>query len=281
MTTHFNKMKMDMELRGFSPNTVQVYLQSVMRIAEFHDVQPQSLTYDQIRQYLHHLITVKNLSRSYVNTSYSAIKFFFEITLKLSWSMTDIPRVKKDSKLPVALSPLQVKQLFDATDNIKHKTMFMVAYSAGLRVGELLDLHVSDINSDTKRIRVRQGKGRKERYTLLADHTLQALRTYYRRYQPHEFLFPNPRTGKPLTTRTIQQCFLDQKKALGFPKDATIHSLRHSFATHLLLSGTDVTAIQKLMGHESIRTTSVYLHLTQQDVLKVVSPLDTLEVFHD
>lgn len=281
MSNLLNKMKMDMELRGFSPKTVQVYLQSVMRIAEFHDVQPQALTYDQIRQYLHHLIKVKNLSRSYVNTSYSAIKFFFETTLKQSWSMTDIPRVKKDSKLPVALSPQQVKQLFDATDNIKHKTMFMVCYSAGLRVGELLDLHVSDIHSDTKRIRVRQGKGRKERYTLLADQTLLALRAYYRRYQPKVLLFPNPHTGRRLTSRTIQQRFLDQRKALGFPKDATLHSLRHSFATHLLLSGTDVTAIQKLMGHESIRTTSVYLHLTQQDVLKVNSPLDTLEVFHD
>lgn len=281
MSNLLTKMQMDMELRGFSPKTVKVYLKSVERVSLFHTVAPEDLTYDQIRIYLHHTISVRNLSRSYINMIYSALKFFFEQTLKQPWCMTDIPRVKKPSKLPVTLSPEQVKQLFSTTSNLKHKTMLMLTYSAGLRVAELLDLHVSDIHSSTNRIRIRKGKGGKERYTLLSKSMLDMLRCYYRRYQPQDLLFPNPRTGNRLTERSLQQVFSAQRETLGFPKDATLHSLRHSFATHLLLAGTDVVAIQKLMGHESIRTTSIYLHLTHQDVLKVVSPLDSLEVFHD
>lgn len=280
MNTLLEKMNIDMELRGFSPKTVKVYLQSVERIASFHEVQPQNLTYDQVRDYLHHCIAVRKLSRSYVNTTYSAIKFFFETTLKREWNMTDIPRVKKASKLPVALSPEQIKLLFDSTDNLKHKTMFITAYSAGLRVGELLDLKVSDIDSKVMRIRVRSGKGLKERYTLLSSNTLQALRMYYKFYKPTDYLFANPYSGERLTNRTIQQAFSDHKRMHGFPEDATFHSLRHSFATHLLRSGTDIVMIQKLMGHGSIRTTSIYLHLTVQDVMQVISPMDSLEVFN-
>lgn len=281
MNTLLEKMKMDMELRGFSPKTVTVYLKSVSIISKFYDVNPEELTHEQVRAFLHHAITVRRLSRSYVNTTYSAIKFFFVSTLKLKWDMTDIPRVKKASTLPVALSPQQVKLLFDSTENMKHKTMLVLSYSAGLRVGELLDLKVSDIDSSAMMIRVRNGKGMKERYTVLSKSALLMLRAYYRIYKPSDYLFSNPYTGQPLCNRTIQQVFLKQKKLLGFPKDATLHSLRHSFATHLLLKGTDVVSIQKLMGHSNIRTTSIYLHLTTSDVIQVVSPFDSMEVFDD
>jgi site-specific recombinase XerD len=281
MNTLLEKMKMDMELRGFSPKTVKVYLKSVERVSTFHNVQPEDLTHDQIRGYLHNCILVRKLSGSYVNTTYSAIKFFFVSTLKQDWNMTDIPRVKKASKLPVALSAEQVKLLLDSVQNLKHKTMLATSYSAGLRVGELLDLKVSDIDSKSMRIRVRNGKGKKERYTVLSQNTLHLLRAYYRIYKPTVYLFANPYSGERLCHKSIQQLFLDKKRLLGFPEDATLHSLRHSFATHLLLSGTDIVAIQKLMGHSNIRTTSIYLHLTAQDVMKVVSPFDSMEVFDD
>jgi len=277
MNQLLSKMKMDMELRGFSPKTVKVYLQSVERISTFSNVQPEVLTYDHIRNYLHHCISVKKLSRSYINTTYSAIKFFFESTLNRDWSMTDIPRVKKASKLPVALSPEQVKLLFDSIKNLKHKTMLMTTYSAGLRVGELLDLKVSDIDSEAMTIRVRCGKGMKERYTVLSANTLNTLRDYYRIYKLTDFLFANPYSGERLCNKSIQQLFMDKKRLLKFPDDATLHS----FVTHLLLSGTDIVVIQKLMGHSSIRTTSIYLHLTTSDVIKVVSPFDSMEVFDD
>ena len=280
MQNSLSKMKVDMELRGFSPKTVKVYHKNVQTVSDFFNIIPEDLTHDQIREFLHHAIIVRKLSRSYVNSVYSGVMFFFKYTLGLPWDMKEIPRVKQPSKLPVALSPLQVQALFDSVSNIKHKTMLITCYSAGLRVGELLNLKVSDIDSASMKIRVRNGKGNKERYTILSTKNLNALRTYYKLFKPLDYLFANPHTNKPLSTRTIQKVFSDQRSILNFPKDATIHSLRHSFATHLLLSGTSIAAIQKLLGHAHIGTTSIYLHLTNADLSTISSPLDTLEVFN-
>lgn len=274
MSDLLSKMQMDMELRGFSPKTVTVYLKGVKSISKYHAIQPELLTYDHVREFLHDAITRRRLSRSYVNTNYSAIKFFFEITLGLDWDMDNIPRVKQSSKIPVVLSPAQIQTLFNSITNLKHKTMLIVCYSAGLRVGELLNLKVSDIDSDTMRIRVRNGKGNKERYTLLSHGALDLLRLYYKRYRPKDYLFQNASNGKPLTTRTIQSVFGDKRDILGFPKEATIHCLRHSFATHLLLGGTSIVVIQRLLGHSKLSTTMVYLHLTTNDITKTISPFD-------
>jgi len=275
------KMKMDMELKGFSDKTVAVYLKNVQAIANHFGISPQDLDYEQIRLFLHHAIKVRKLSRSYINSMYSAVKFYFETTLDREWDMKHIPRVKTASKLPVALSPEQVSALFSHVSNLKHRTMLITCYSAGLRVGELLQLKCSDIDSSSMSIRIRSGKGLKERYTLLSEYNLKALRQYHKIYRPSEYLFANPSTGLPLTTRTIQQVFKDAKDFLRFPPDATIHSLRHSFATHLIRSGTDIATIQKLLGHADITTTAIYLHISTPDSLSVRSPLDTFEVFHD
>lgn len=272
-------MQMDMELRGFSPKTVTVYLKGVKAISKFHSLPPENLTYDHVREFLHDAITVRKLSRSYVNSNYSAIKFFFEITLGHEWNMTDIPRVKHPSKLPIALTPKQIDALFKSIDNLKHKTILVICYSGGLRVGELLNLKISDIHSDTMRIRIRDGKGLKERYTILSKGALDLLRIYYKQYQPKDYLFQNHSTGERLTTRTIQMVFQSKRDLLGFPKEATIHCLRHSFATHLLLSGTNIMVIQKLLGHSKLSTTTVYLHLTTADVNKAISPFDSIEDF--
>jgi len=274
------KMKMDMELKGFSDKTVAVYLKNVQAVANHFGISPQDLDYEQIRLFLHHAITVRKLSRSYINSMYSAVKFYFCTTLNRKWDMKHIPRVKSASKPPVALSPEQVNALFSHVTNLKHRTMLITCYSAGLRVGELLQLKCSDIDSGSMSIRVRSGKGLKERYTLLSEYNLNALRKYYKIYKPSEYLFANPSTGRPLTTRTIQQVFKDSKDSLRFPPDATIHSLRHSFATHLIRSGVDIATIQKLLGHADITTTAVYLHISTPDSLSVKSPLDTFEVFH-
>lgn len=274
-------MKMDMELRGFSDRTVKTYLQNVAIISKHFSIPPEDLSYNQIREFLHQAIKVRNLSRSYVNTVYSSIMFFFKTTLNQSWDMQNIPRVKQASKLPVALSPLHIQKLFNSVSNIKHKTMLITCYSAGLRVGELLNLKISDIDSTSMKIRVRNGKGNKERYTILSSQNLKALRIYYKIYKPNDFLFPNPNTNKPLTTRTIQSVFSAHRSILGLPNDSTLHSLRHSFATHLLLSGVNIVAIKNLLGHSHISTTSIYLHLTQGDIEKISSPLDTMDIFND
>ena len=273
-------MKMDMELRGFSHKTVKVYLKNVQVVSDFFTIDPEQLNYDQIREFLHHAIIFRKLSRSYVNSIYSALMFYFKFTLGRSWNMQDIPRVKQASKLPVALSPSQVQKLFHSVSNIKHKTMLITCYSAGLRVGELLNLKVTDIDSVSMKIRVQNGKGNKERYTILSQTNLNALRKYFQIYKPRNYLFANENTHQPLTTRTIQKVFYDHRRLLNFPEDATIHSLRHSFATHLLLSGTSIAVIQKLLGHAHISTTSIYLHLTNADLSTVSSPIDSWEVFH-
>ncbi|GAU78426.1 site-specific integrase [Fusibacter sp. 3D3] len=280
MSKLLSKMQMDMELRGFSPKTVTVYLKGVKKISGFHNIAPENLNYDHVREFLHDAITSRKLSRSYVNSNYSAIKFFFETTLGREWNMVDIPKVKQPSKLPITLTPAQIHALFDSVTNLKHKTMLVVCYSSGLRVGELMNLKVSDIHSDTMRIRVKNGKGLKERYTLLSKSALDLLRIYYKQYYPKDYLFQSFSKDKPLTTRNIQMVFRTKCDLLGFPKEATIHSLRHSFQAHLLLAGTNVVVIQKLLGHSKLSTTTVYLHLTTADVTKAISPFDSLEVFN-
>ena len=206
--------------------------------------------------------------------------FRSETTMNRTWDMKHIPRVKQPSKLPIAFSPNQVQQIFSSTENLKHKTMLVTCYSAGLRVGELMNLKPSDILPDTMQIRIRSGKGSKERYTILSQANLDLLRVYFKRYKPKTFLFENNRTHQPLTARTIQLTFQERRKALGLHEDATIHSLRHSFATHLLQLGTDIVVIQRLLGHHDLSTTSKYLHLISGELSKTRSPLDAMDVFH-
>lgn len=279
MNNSLEKMKFDMELKGFAYKTITTYLMNVKKISKHFNLPPEELTHDQIREFLHYSITIRKLSRSYVNSVYSAILFFFRNTLKQEWNMIDIPRVKQPSKLPVALSHYQIQLLFHSVSNVKHKTMLITCYSAGLRVSELLDLKISDIDSKTMTIRVRNGKGGKERYTILSMTNLIALRKYFSIFKPTDYLFFNPNTLKPLSPRTIQTTYSTYKKALNLPKDSTLHSLRHSFATHLILSGVSIVKIQKLLGHGDIGTTSKYLHLTNADATNIVSPLDNMEVF--
>lgn len=279
MSILLDKMKMDMQLKGYSDKTTFAYLKWVNQFINWYNLPPEDLTTEHVRQYLHHAIVVRKLSRSYVNGNYSALRFFFETTCRRNWDIREIPRVKKASTLPVALSHEQVHAVFEATHNLKHKTMLVTCYSAGLRVGELMDLRICDILSDTMQIRVQAGKGAKERYTVLAKGTLELLREYYRRFRPKHFLFENGHTRKKLTTRTIQMVFQQRRIELNLPQDACIHSLRHSFATHLLENGTDILVIQKLLGHGSLSTTALYLHLVSEASRGTVSPFDAMPIF--
>lgn len=190
--------------------------------------------------------------------------------------MNKIPRAKKEKKLPVVLSPSEVKRIFNATVNIKHKAILMTIYGAGLRVSEAANLKISDIDSSNMQIHIRQGKGKKDRYCMLSPMILNILREYYKYYHPKEWLFQGSTPNKPISSRTIERVFEISKKKSGITKNATVHTLRHSFATHLLESGVDVYHIQQLMGHSSVKTTSIYIHLQRKDVLNIKSPLDTL-----
>jgi site-specific recombinase XerD len=270
----YARLQMDLKLKGFSPNTQSCYLSWTRRFAEYFQRSPAQMGEEQIRTYLHQLITEQQASQSTVTQAYSALKFFYETTLKRPFAMRDIPRIKKRKRLPQILSSEEITRLIDLTANLKHRAMLMTIYSAGLRVSEAAHLRLTDIDSDRMVIRVHQGKGFKDRQTLLATCTLQVLRQYWRAYRPKRFLFESPYQEKAITPRGIQNAFHLACRRADIHKPVTIHCLRHSFATHLLEAGTDLYHIQRLLGHQSIRTTACYLHLCPPDPKLVISPLD-------
>ena len=270
------RMKSDMELRGFSPKTNTAYLRHVERFVEYYGLPPAQIAEPEIRNYLHYLLDERKLSDSYLNSAYSALRFFYETTLGRTWDVAKLPRTKKSKRLPVVLDTEEIKQILNVTKNLKHRAMLMTTYAAGLRVSETAHLRVIDIDSKRMQIRVEQGKGRKDRYTLLSNVNLTLLREYWRQYKPVIWLFPSFSLEKPISTRSIEKVFERAKQKAGITKPATVHSLRHSFATHLLETGTGIYHIQLLLGHTSPKTTSRYLHLTRQDLLKITSPMDAL-----
>jgi site-specific recombinase XerD len=269
-------MEMDMKLRRFSPKTISCYLACMRNVAIYFRKSPAELDEEEIRKYLHHLIEERNVSQAVISQSYSALKFFFEKTLQKPWNVSKIPRSKQRKKLPQVLSKHEVESIFSVTTNLKHCAILMTIYAAGLRVGEATRLKVSDIDSGRMAIRVNEGKGLKDRYTLMGERNLEVLRLYYKVYRPSEWLFPGRSSSEPVSISSVQRVFKTSLHKAGIKKKASVHTLRHCFATHLLESGTDLYYIQRLLGHGSARTTSVYLHITGKDLSKIKSPIDLL-----
>lgn len=276
MSELHDKMLQDMQLRGFSLSTQRTYLNNLYRFESFFQKPAEYLSADVLRNYLLHLITVKKVSGEYIDSVYSSLKFFYKNTLGRTWNMTEIPRLKRTKKLPVVLSRNEIKQLLAVTSNLKFKAMFSTAYAGGLRVSEIANLKISDIDSENMQILIRQGKGNLDRYTILSKANLDVLRQYWRQYRPIGWLFPGKLPGQPLRTRAIQDAFFKMRNKAGINKKASIHSLRHSFATHLLEDGTDIIRIQRLLGHANLDTTLLYLQVAKVRLLQVKSPLDAL-----
>lgn len=277
-----NKMKIDMQLRGYSKTTIKNYINNVSRFARFYNKSPELLGEKEIRAYLHYCITEQKLSEGTVNYINASLKFLFTKTLDRQWNMDKLCRMKEPRKLPAVLSPQEVKAIFDATKNIKYKAIFMTIYSAGLRVSEACKLKIIDIDSKNMQIVIRKGKGKKDRYSILSESNLKVLREYWKIYQPKEYLFSGRYRTNAITPRSVQKVLAKSIKKSGITKKATVHTLRHSFATHLLDAGTDICYIQRLLGHTRISTTTIYLHLRRMDLLSIKSPLDMLEgVKHD
>ena len=265
-----------MELRGYSKRSIEKYLYVVTMFAQFYKKSPDLLGEKEIRDYLHYCITNKNLCEGSINFYNSCLKFFYTKVLHRQWNSDDVPRMKLHKKLPVIISPDEVNSIFCATQNIKHKAIFMTIYAAGLRVSEVCNLKISDIDSKNMQIIVRKGKGKKDRHTILSNENLKLLRDYWRIYKPKTFLFEGRAGNCPLSVKTVE---LSLEKAVlksGVTKHVTPHTLRHAFATHLLNGGTDICYIQTLLGHSNISTTTIYLHLRRYDLLNVKSPLDVL-----
>jgi site-specific recombinase XerD len=195
--------------------------------------------------------------------------------MKRPWEVEQIPCLKKPERLPVILDKEEVKRVFAATANLKHRTMLMLAYSAGLRVSEVARLKIADIDTTHMTVRVQQGKGKKDRYTILSKVALETLIAYLRRYRPTAWLFPSVIPGRPITAGSIMLVIRAARRRSGLTKPATMHCLRHAFATHLIEEGTDLHRVQLLLGHKSPRTTALYLHVSRKNLSEIISPLDT------
>ena len=271
-----DRMIRDMQIKGYSPYTQDAYLRGATEFVRYFHLSPEDLGQEEVRTYLHHLVIDRKVSQSYLGQVYSGLKFLFQTTMRRDWVDWRIPRARRGKTLPVVLSKEEIRRLFAVTTNLKHRALLMTIYSGGLRTGEVVALKPADIDSDRMLIRVR-GKGQRERNTLLAREALHALRAYQDRYQPRTWLFPGQKPGLPLITNTVRTVFRAKKKKAEIHKAASVHSLRHSFATHLLDAGVDLFRIQKLLGHSSVKTTTVYLHVSTRDLARIQSPLDQME----
>jgi integrase/recombinase XerD len=271
------QLKRDMALKRYSPRTSACYLAWVKDFVRYFGRSPNQLGTEEIKEYLYVLIRKRKLSGSSSAQAYSALKFFYQTTLGREWDLSKIPRAQHEKKLPVVLSYSEIEAIFSQVSYLKHRAILMTIYSGGLRLSEAAHLKVSDIDSDRMLIRVEQGKGNKDRYTLLAKRTLAILRAYWREDRPQRWLFPGKEKDRPINVNTIQRAFQRARDRSGIRKLASVHTLRHSFATHLLEAGTELYYIQKLLGHSSPKTTSVYLHVSDKDLRDVISPIDLLD----
>lgn len=271
------RLEEDLLLRGRTEPTRRSYLQALADLERYYGRSPDQLSHEEVRKYLRHLIEDRHLAWASCRQRAGALRFFYEVTLGRERNSFYIPLPKTPQKLPEILSPEEVAQLLAAVSNLKHRVMLMTTYAAGLRVSEVTRLRVGDIDSKRMLIRVEQGKGRKDRYTLLSQRLLEELRQYYRVYRPSGWLFPPRRKhGEPMVTRNVLRVYATAKRRAGITKRGGIHALRHAFATHLLESGTDLLTIQRLLGHRHLETTTRYLHLSRRSLATQVSPLDRL-----
>jgi len=270
------KMEEGLKLRGYSQKTIKSYMSHARLFLGYCGKNANQLVKEDINCYLLYLLEQKGNAHSFVNQAVSSIKFLFGKVLMEDDLTLDIVRPKKEKKLPEVLSQNEVRHILDNVTNFKHKAILFLIYSSGLRVGEVVRLKLKDIDSDRMLIHVVQGKGRKDRYTVIAEVALGVLREYVQKFRPVEWLFQGEEVGRHITERTVQRVFENAKEKSGIQKKVSVHSLRHSFATHLLEGGIDLRYIQELLGHQSSKTTEIYTHVTEKGIKNIASPLDKL-----
>lgn len=267
-------------VRGYSPRTRKVYLGHLRRFLVWCGKGVPRLPEDPAGQgeaYILELIRKQGISRSYHSQVVSALRFLCVSVLGQPKLALKIPRPRKEHRLPAVLSQGEVARFLKKARNLKHRALLMLLYSAGLRVGEVVRLKPSDLDLERGVVRVTRAKGRRDRYTLLAHRAVEAVAIYQDAYPTGRWLFPGDRPGRHLTTRTVQRVVKKTAAAAGIEKNVTAHTLRHSFATHLLEGGTNLRIIQELLGHQSARTTQIYTHVAQSTIEAVRSPLDDME----
>ncbi len=272
------KMIKEMTLRRFSANTQRSYLSSVEGLARHYNQSPEKIHKQRIQDYLFHVVQQRNLQWSSCNVIVCGLRFFYTKILGIDAASLGIPPQKKVHQLPEVLSTEELECLLGAVTNQKHRALLMSTYAAGLRVSEVVNLKLTDIDSKRMMIRVRQGKGNRDRYTILSKRLLEELRIYWKRYRPSEWLFSGRKPERPMPKSTAAAIYYNAKDKAGIKKGKGIHTLRHCFATHMLEAGVDLRTIQVLMGHNSIMTTVVYLKVTRKQISSTQSPLDLLNI---
>lgn len=271
------KMIEEMKLRRFAQKTQDAYVSAVLGLAKHYDQSPDLLDKEKIQKYLLYLMEERHLAWSTCNVAVAGMRFFYTQTLGWDAMHLGIPPMRSQAKLPEILSFGEIERLLKCACDLKHRALLMTTYGAGLRVSEVVNLHITDIDSKRMTIKVRQGKGNKDRYSILSSRLLTELRTYYREYKPGFWLFHGRHNDRQLCIGTAQKMYYTAKKRAGITKEGGIHTLRHCFATHLLEAGVDLRTIQSLMGHASLITTMNYLRVTSKQLAAIKSPLDLID----
>ena len=267
----------DMTIRNMSPNTQKIYIYAVANFSAFHQRSPDKLGLEHIRDYHLHLVS-RNLKPNSINPIMGALRFFYGKTLGQKHIVDEIPYARRADSLPAVLSREEVERLLKTVRNLKMRTAFITIYAAGLRVSELVALTAHDIDSARMVIAIRHGKGGKDRYVMLSEQLLAILRDYWKRTKPTHWLFPGPDPLQPVTTRSLQRVFHEAAEAAGLDKNVTVHTLRHSFATHLLEQKVDIRVIQGLLGHRNINSTTRYTRVAVDTIRQIQSPLEHLNI---
>lgn len=274
------KVRFHGEVRGLSHHTIDMYYTKAKVYQDYYNKPASELDVTHIQQFIHYLMYEKKLAAGSINTYNSGLRFLYNVVLDTPLNLFKIPCLRNTRKYPEILTRDEVRAVFGVCGNLRDRAMLMTAYGAGLRVNEVASLHVSDIDSQNMQIYIQNGKGAKDRYALLSQTNLEILREYWLEYRPREWLFYALRqkhAKSHITSRGVQEVFYKAVSAAGINKEVSIHTLRHSFATHLLEDGVSIYHIKQLLGHADISTTCFYIHLLKIQQLDVTSPLDKLE----
>ncbi|MCP5040694.1 MAG: tyrosine-type recombinase/integrase [bacterium] len=278
MTELRRRMIRDMTVRGFSPRTHESYLAAVRCLARHYRRSPDQLSAEEVQAYLAHMVTTRKLSWSTRNIAAGAFRFLYHVTLGRDAVEFEVPVVKQSQRLPEILSRDEVARLLESPPNPKHRLLLATVYAGGLRVSEVVQLRVSDVDRSRMTLRIEQGKGRKDRVVPLSRRLLKQIEAYLREHPPQQqWLFPAQRSPRAIGVSVVQKVFMMAKLRTGIRKRGGIHSLRHAFATHLIESGADVPTVQRLLGHRSVSTTMRYFHLSTTRLATIRSPLDLLD----
>jgi len=262
--------------RRYSKSTIKSYLYHVNKMLEYVKKPAIDIVESDIKSYILNMADSEKFAVSSMNIAINAIKFFLSEILNKNFLMISVKRPRKDKKLPVVLNFDEVNRIITVTENFKHKLLLMIIYSGGLRVGEAVRLKYEDIDFERKTVRITSGKGRKDRYTIISKAALERLKLYMEPLQDGRWIFPGADSGRHLSIRSAEKIFEIALNRAAIKKTASVHSLRHSFATHLLESGVDIRYIQRLLGHANIKTTEIYTHVSSKYMESIVSPLDNI-----